>query len=338
VEGNDQAIGYYRVTYRGDLLKSLTDGDVEQRLSAPERVDLMGDVQALSSTGKIADAQMLSLVPKFHDDPSRYVVERAISMARSPREHLVPDDLLPNYQRFILKNFQRRAHELGWMPKADDTEDTRLLRPSLLSFVATAGGDQELAKEARALADKWLENRSAVPAEETAAVLETAAYYGDKALFDRFLEQFKQAKDRQEKQRILRAMTQFRDPAAIQAGMDAVLHGDVPFIEGQSLLYAGQQSAKTRHLAFDFMKEHIDELASKRPSGGGADAGARFVQVGSSFCDAQSQQQLKNFFEPRVDKFVGAPRLLAQTLERINNCIANKSTQEASVEDFLKGY
>ncbi len=200
------------------------------------------------------------------------------------------------------------------------------------------GGDEELAKEARTLTDKWFEDRSAVPPEETAAVLQTAAYYGDKGLFDRFLRQFKQARDHQEKQRILRAMTRFRDPDAIQTGMEAVLHGDVSFIEGQQLLYAGQHSAETRQLAFDFMKKHIDELAANRPSGGGADAGARFVQVGESFCDAQSEQKLKAFFEPRVDKFVGAPRLLAQTLERINDCIANKSAQEASVENFLKGY
>jgi alanyl aminopeptidase len=337
-EANDQAIGYYRVAYQGNLLKSLTDEDVEQRLSAPERVDLMGDVQALSNTGKMADADMLSLVPKFHADPSRYVIERAISMAQVPREHLVPDDLIPNYQRFILKNFQQRAHELGWTPKSDDTEDAKLLRPDLLSFVATTGGDEELAKEARTMTDKWFEERSAVPAEETAAVLRTAAYYGDKALFDHFLQQFKQAKDRQEKRRILGAMERFRDPAAVQAGMEAVLHGDISFMEGQPLLYAGQQSANTRKLAFNFMKKHIDELASERPSGGGADAGARFVQVGASFCDAQSEQQLKAFFKPRVEKFVGAPRLLAQTLERINNCIANKSAQEASVEAFLKGY
>ncbi len=338
VEANDQAVGYYRVAYEGELLKSLTDGDVEQRLSAPERVDLMGNVQALSNTGKIDDAEMLSLVPKFHADPNRYVIERAISIAQSPREHLVPDDLMGNYQRFILKNFQERAHELGWMPKSDDTDDTKLLRPNLLSFVATTGGDQELARQARTLTDKWFEDRSAIPAEETAAVLRTAAYYGDKALFERFLQQFKQAKDRQEKNRILRAMESFRDPAAVEAGMEAVLHGDIAFIEGQALLYAGQESAKTRQLAFNFMKAHIDELAAKRPTGGGMDAGARFVRVGSSFCDAQSEQQLKAFFEPRVDKFVGAPRVLAQTLERINDCIANKSAQEASVEEFLKGY
>jgi alanyl aminopeptidase len=350
VQANDDAMGYYRVAYSNALISALTDGNVQQRFNAAERVDLMGDAQALSRTGKMPEADMLRLVPRFHDDPNRYVLERAIEMAKSPVEHLVPEELMPNYQRFVLQNFQSRAREIGWLPRiltsslgtpvvsSVESDDIRLLRPPLLQFVATAGGDEKLAREARELTEKWFMNRNAVPAEETGAVLETAAYYGDKALFDRFLTEFQKTEDRQERKRILGAMTSFRDPAAIQAGMQAVLHGDVPFIQGERLLYSGQHWPSTRKLAFSFMKEHFHELAAKRPNGGGSDAGAQFSRVGASFCNSQSEEELKNFFEPRVSKFVGAPRVLAQTLETIKSCIANKAAQEASVEQFLKEY
>ncbi|HEX4168826.1 MAG TPA: M1 family metallopeptidase [Bryobacteraceae bacterium] len=338
VEANDNALGYYRVAYQGNLVSSLTEGDVEQRLSAPERVDLIGNAQALSTTGKLPDGDVLALVPKFHADPNRYVVERAIAVARGPNEHLVPDDLRPNYQRFVLKTFQSRAHELGWLPKPNESENDALLRPDLLQFVSTLGGDRELAKQASDLTANWFTDHSAVPANETAAVLETAAYYGDRALFQQFLAQFKKTTDQQERRRILAAMISFRDPAALQEGMAAVLNGQVSFIEGARLLFAGQHFPETRKLAFDFMKEHIDELAKIRPTGGGRDSGSEFVRVGASFCDQQSEEQLKQFFEPQVSKFVGAPRMLAQTTEQINSCIANKSEQESSVANFLRGY
>ncbi len=338
VEANNQALGYYRVSYQGEMLAALTSGDVQGRLSAAERVDLVGNAQALANTGKISDGELLRLVPKFRDDTSRYVVERTISVAQMPNAHLVPEDLRANYRRFILKSFEQRARELGWSEKPGETDDARLLRPVLLPFVATVGGDEQLAKEARELTEKWLADRNAVPANETEAVLETAAYYGDKALFDRFLARVKTARDRQERRYLFGAMFSFRDPAAIRAGMQAVLDGQVSFIEGERLLFAGQEQEKTRKMAFDFMKEHIDKLAAQRPLGGGDDAGAGFVRVGYSFCDEQSEQELKSFFEPEVEKFVGAPRMLAQTLERINSCIANKSAQQASVEEFLRGY
>ncbi|MDQ2843834.1 MAG: M1 family metallopeptidase [Acidobacteriota bacterium] len=338
VEANNNAVGYYRVDYKGTLLSALTEGDVQHRLNAPERVDLLGNAQALASTGKMSDADALRLVPVFHSDPERYVVERAIAVAQMPREHLVPDDLMPNYQRFVLKNFQARAHELGWTPKPNEDDNVRLLRPNLLQFVSTVGGDEQLAHEARVLADKWLADQNAVPANEAAAVLQTAAYYGDKSFFDQLMAQLKKTHDRQERRKIISALGSFRDPPSIQAGMEAILHADIPFIEGGGLLFGGEQSSKTRKLAFDFMQQHIDELAAKRPVGGGADSGARFVLVGRSFCDAQSEAELKNFFEPRVHNFVGAPRILAQILESIKACIATKAAQEPSVEEFLKGY
>ena len=338
IEANNNAVGYYRVVYNGNLLADLTEGDVVHRLNAPERVDLLGDAQALSSTGKMNDADVLRLVTKFSADPSRYVVDRAIQVAQIPRQHLVPDSLMPKYQHFISENFQARAHELGWVSKPGETDDARLLRPALVPFVATVGGDRQLAEEARALTDKWLADRKAISPNETSAVLRTAAYYGNEKLFEQFLAQFKQSRDRQERRQLVNAMASFNDPAAIEAGMNAVLHGDVPFIESGQLLIAGQQSSRTRKLAFDFMKQNFDELSAKRPSGGGADAGARFVLVGRSFCDTASEAELKSFFEPRVDKFVGAPRLLAQTLEGIHACIANKAVQESSVDEFLRGF
>ena len=120
--------------------------------------------------------------------------------------------------------------------------------------------------------------------------------------------------------------------------MEAITSGQISFIEGAQLLYAGQRQAATRHIAFDFMKEHFTEIAAKRPTGGGADAGARFPNVGSSYCDAESRDALKSFFQPRVGDFVGAPRRLAQVIERINSCIGSKSKEEPSVTEFLEQY
>lgn len=338
VEANSNAIGYYRVNYEHGLLASLTQGDVVQRLNAPERVDFMGNATALANGGILPAADALGLVGTFANEAEHDVVNNAADLALEPRENLVPQDLEANYQRFLQKNFQARARELGWVPKQGEDDDARLLRPTLVREVATYAGDEGLAKEGRELADKWFQDRNAVHPSMVAAVLETDAYYGDKPLFERFDAKLKQTHDRQERGRILEAMQRFRDPQAIEAGMQAVLSGDIPFMEGLSLLFAGQREAQTRKLAFEFMKSHFDEIAAKRPTGGGFDAGAYFPYVGASFCDEQSKEELRSFFEPRVDKFTGAPRMLQQVLESIDVCIANKAAQEPSVVAFLKHY
>ncbi|HZQ53704.1 MAG TPA: M1 family metallopeptidase [Bryobacteraceae bacterium] len=340
VEANKNAVGYYRVDYSKQLLSALTSGDVEQRLNAPERVDFMGDAEALSSAGKLPAADALGLVNTFHSDPEHYVVQNALNLALAPRAHLVPNDLMPNYERFLRQNFQQRAREMGWIPKPGESDDVRLLRPNLVAIVATDGGDRELAKQGQELADKWFQNRDSVNPNMVGAVLGTAAFYGDKNLLDRFLAEFKKTSDRQERQRMMRAMISFRDPEAVKAIMQAVLSGEIPFIQGGGylLVYAGQSSAATRKIPFEFVKEHFDEIAAKRPTGGGFDFGALLPRVGQSFCDAESRDELKDFFEPRVNKFIGAPRTLSQVLEGINVCIAEKAAQEPSVVAFLKKY
>jgi alanyl aminopeptidase len=338
VQANDRANGYYRVDYKGGLLGSLVAGDVVDRLPAAERAELMGNAQALSNAGKLAAADVLALVDTFHNDPERYVVQTAVNLALGPREHLVPDNLLPNYQRFLLKNFQARARELGWTPKPGESEDVRLLRAQMVRPVATVGRDMDLAGQAKELAGKWFSDSSAVDPNMLSSVLGTAAYYGDKALFDRMLAQFKASKDRQIRRSLTGAMSSFHDRAAIEAGMNALIDGDIPFLEGSGLLFAGQSEEATRRLAFEFLKSHWDQIVAKMPTGGGFDFGTALPQVGASFCDASSRDELKSFFAPKVDKFVGAPRALDQTIEAIDLCIANKAAQEPGVAAFLSKY
>lgn len=338
VEGNNKGTGYYFVDYQGGLLNALTAGDVDERLKPLERVDFMGNASALSGAAKVSASDALSLVQTFASDPTRQVVTSAVNLATRPVEHEIPENLMPNYHRFVQKNFDARARQIGWTPKPGEDDDIKLLRPTLEGFVATDGDDQELASEANSLAQKWLANHKSVDPNLVGSVLNTAAYFGDKAFFDQLASNLKTTKDRQERQRIIRAMSSFRDEASIEAGFNAILSGEIPFIEGAGLLFGGQGSAATRKLSFEFLKTHYDEILAKRPTGGGFDFGSELPYVGASYCDASSKAELKDFFEPRVDKLLGARRTLNQVLEGIDVCIAETAEQKPSVEAFLKKY
>ena len=339
VQMNRDAKGYYQVDYRGDLYDKLTSDGVANTLSIPERVDFMGNARSAARAGRLSLASELKLVVLFHTDSDRHVLESALSIAVTPREW-VPAKLETNYQHFVETNFAARAHEIGWTPRTGEDDNIKLLRPELVGDVAMYGGDKELAKQGRELAEKWLQNHSSIDPNLTGAILQTAAYYGDKSLMDQYLAELKKTTDRQERQRLEVAMIGFRDPAAIEEGMRAVLSGEVPFIEvgGYLLVFAGQNSDATRKMPLDFLKAHYDEVLAKRPTGGGFDFGAVLPRVGSSYCDAQSKEELKSFFEPKVDGLLGARHTLDQTLEGIDDCIAYRADQLPSLESFLQKY
>jgi alanyl aminopeptidase len=320
------------------LLKTLTGGDIDQRMSSPERADFMGNTSALAGAGKIPAGEALNLVQTFAHDPERHVVQSALELALEPVQHEVPESLMPNYQRFLQRNFLSRAREIGWTPKPGEGDDIRLLRPTLLRLMSTWGDDRQLADEARVLAEKWLKDHSAVDPNLVSSVLNATAFYGDKTFFEQLMGSLKVTKDRQERERIISAMSRFRDPAAITEGFNAILSDKVPFIEGAGLLFGGQMSPATRTMSFDFLKAHYDEILAKRPTGGGFDFGSELPFVGDTYCNATDKAALKEFFEPRVGKLLGAPRTLKQVLESIDVCIAQTAEQEPSVEAFLKSY
>lgn len=338
VQADDAAMGYYHVAYGPGMVDALTTGDVQKRLTPAERADLMGNVQSLTRAGAAPAADALALVERFHDDPERNVFGLALDTALGLRRTLVAENLIPNYQRFLQKTFGPKAHALGWAAKPGEDIETTLERPDLLRAVATIGGDKELESEVKALADRWFADHTAVDGNLRGAVLSAAAYNGDKNFFDRLLATFKATQDKQERGSLVLAMEWMRDPAANQAGLEAILRGDIPFIEGSRLFVGPQKDGAAQRVVFDFMRRHFDEVVASMPGGGGFDYGAVLPQVGGGFCDAASRDDLRTFFAPKVKDFIGATRTLDQTVEAIDLCIARRNAQQASVAQFLGKY
>jgi alanyl aminopeptidase len=182
---NAEEKGYYHVEYGGGLLGKLA-ADGGRRLTEPERAGVLADSRALMRGGEVPASGALEMARSFALDPQREVVASGIGIVAG-MEAYVPPALSGKYAAFVRNGFGARAEALGWKPRKGESENDRLLRPTLVGFVARSGDDKKLASEARKLAERWLSDRTAVHAEVLAAVLDTAAQYGDAALFDRFL-------------------------------------------------------------------------------------------------------------------------------------------------------
>ncbi len=335
VQANDKAVGYYRVDYAAGLIGALVNGNAATRLSAPERVDLIGNARALTDSGKIPAADALALVPIFHADPERHVIDEALTLAISPVNYLVRPDLQAKYAEFIRTNFAARAREISWTPKAGESDEARLLRPRLLPAVATFGRDDELDKQAKSLTDKWLSTQQGIEPSLIGSVLKTAAYSGDTALAERFVALWPNL-DPQQQRSLFAAMGGFHDPQAVRTLLEALLSGKLPMTPGSYLLFSvGKDSVDARGVRFEFLKAHFDrivQLLGESPFSGKS----QLPSVGAGLCDAQAKIELQKYFEHRVDKLLGAPRVLSHVLEGIDQCIAINAVQEPSVTAFLQ--
>jgi len=338
VLSNDGETGYYQVAYQGDLLKKVL-GDGASHLNVAERVGVLGDVDLLVGGGEIPAGVALALVPQFSKDPAPQVVQAAANIARLLKSESVPGDLREKGSRFIRQQFGEKAMALGWLAKPGDSDDARFLRQKLVPFVASIGEQKDLVQEAGKLARGWLKNREGVTPEMLGPLLQVAAEFGDRDLFNLLRKAAVQERDHALREELLDALGSFRNPELAAASMDLLLSKDFDSRESfYPLLFGPLAYAETRDVPFEFVKQHLDSLLMRLPREVGEDYAAALPTVGGNFCDAKRRDELDSFFRDRVKDYTGGARALAQTLEGIDLCISARKALTPELKAFLSQY
>ncbi len=330
IDANADASGYYRTLYKGDLLTRLLDA--WPSLAAGERVSILGDLAALVRSGQMTQGEVLKLAPRFAQDPQREVVTKAMSLHQGLDRFLVPEDLRPQWRRYLGGMYSARAKQLGFRAKPGEDEDTRLLRPSLMNVALNGGEDAGLIAEAKTLADAWLRDHAVLEPDMAGVVLTAAARNGGREFFDRLLAAARTEKVRRERQAMLNALGRFRDPALAGAALKLVLSGEFDPRESVGILFGVSSEAETAEVAARFVKDNFEQMVAKLPE----DLMAYAPSFASGFCDSGHRAEVENFFRDRSTRFRGGPRTLDQILEKMSLCEANKKAQQASVTEFLR--
>ncbi|HTL37606.1 MAG TPA: M1 family metallopeptidase [Kofleriaceae bacterium] len=329
VEPNQDGVGYYRTQPDGPMLQALIAAT--DQLTLAERVSLLSDVDALAANGVVDKGVALELVGKLAKDKSRQLAGASIGVV-SGIDDDVPENLRPNYIRFVRKLYSERAHELGWRARPGDDDNIKELRGRLVGMVAEIGEDAELTKQATELTWKWLDDHKAVAPDLVDSVLSAAARTGDQKLFDRFHAEAKKATDRSERERLISAMGSFYDPKMIEQALALSLTDEFDMRESQGLFSGAFARPATRERAYQWTVEHFDQLTAKLPEPFRAYMAFTFVPI----CDDTRKPEIEKFFKPRIEKFDGGPRMMAQALEELSLCSAQRKAQAPGISAFLE--
>jgi alanyl aminopeptidase len=328
---NADAAGYYIVHYQEEMLHALLKD--EKTLTLPERVSLIGDIAALTQ-GYMPLGEAMALVPQFAHHPDRSVVMKTLWIVGNLDDHPVPENLKPEYRRYMSDQYKKRARELGWKAIPGEDDNNRLLRPTLFGVVANHVEDVEFIEQAKKLALAWLEDHKAVDPDMVGTVLNAAARHGDRSLYDRFRAQAKNEADENLRDPLLTAMGLFRDPAIAKDALSIILTNEFDNRESLTILFSASAWPETRDIAYEFVKQNWDALVAKLPT----DSGAILPFAAANYCDSQHRADAEAFFKDRATKYSGGPRNLSQVLEGISLCAANKDINQSSVAEFLKNY
>jgi len=331
--------GYYRAKLEGGLLRDLvTRGRAS--LSAAETVGLLGDVEALVEAGRFPQGTGMELATRFVDAKERWVVLTAVDLAQV-RAAFLEGAAAKAYPGWVRRHFGARARRLGVNARPGEDEETRLLRPGLIGFVAIRGQDAGLIDQARGVTEKWLQAPATVDADVVESALGIAGWFGDAKLHATLVERLKTSSDRATRVKLIGALAAFQNPDLVKANMALVETRPIDVRELGRLL-VGRPSEltqpkgvplSTREIIFQTVSTHFDQLTAALPER----SAAYLFTTGAGFCDGAHRQAVEAAFGPRAEKALGGKRSLAQVLERIDLCIADRAYQLPSISTYLAG-
>jgi aminopeptidase N len=334
VLGNADSYGYYHVSYtpagRAALVKVM-----RSVLSPAEREGFLEDTVAAVGSGDLALGEALSLAGALIGD-SDSVVQRAAldALDDSIEPELLPQDLMPAYQRAIEKLLGAQARRLGWVARSGESYDDHELRVAIVPRVARWSTDSRLRDEAAKLARAWIRDRKVVGDEMAESVLQVAAFFGDRSLFEAYLAEAHKTPDREERKLLLDALGAFRTPELASAAQELTLSGEFDVRDSNKLFVAGIEHEVTQEQAWTFIKAHFDGVVGKLRD----DEQIRSFELGEHLCDAEHRADAEAFFKERAAKINGGPRALAKTLEGMDLCIAQRAKNAPEIATFLKKF
>jgi aminopeptidase N len=329
VFANAGAHGYYRTAYSSEVLRALAPR-VSSDLSAPERLSLVADEWALVRARRHSVSDYLTLAAGYGREHTSGVLEEASRGLAFVGEYLTPDAAGRRFQAFVGTLLRPLYDELGFSAGADDGDDRRALRATVIRLLGTLAEDPDVVARAKAAASRAIAGSERLDPTAADAIVETAAAHGDAALFDALAAAAERTNNPDEHYRYLYALAGFRDPALIDRGLARAL---TPQLRTQdTALYLAQffANAAARPRALAFVTDRWSALAPKVTIFGGDTV---LVRAMGSFCDAKSRDDIKQFFT--AHPLPAAARTLDQTLERIDSCIALRSGETAAAAAWL---
>ncbi|HSK45910.1 MAG TPA: M1 family metallopeptidase [Candidatus Binatia bacterium] len=326
---NRDAKGYYRVHYPG--LKSLKDigGMAEKGLTVPERIAFIEDLWAMTRAGKEPVETFLVIVRALRADRNRLVIEFIADHMNTIGRSLVPEQKQNDFRMIVHQQFAPPAAEIGWVPSANDDDDRKALRASLLGILGSAG-DPAAVATAQKITQAYIKDTGSVEGTIIGPALAVAAENGDAALYEQFTQAMAGARSTEDYYHFLFALTSFRQPELAQRTLALIDHGKIRQQDYVRLFPSLLAESPAREIAWDYLKAHWDSLADKVTSFGGSGA----VSALAGFCSVEIRDDIKQFFTDH--RAPGAERAVQQSLQRITSCVEFKQLQSENMQKFFQ--
>ncbi|KAI9834855.1 MAG: hypothetical protein M1819_002763 [Sarea resinae] len=308
--------GIYRTSYSPARLEKLGKAAKEGLLSIEDRAGMIADAGALAASGYQATSGILALLQGFSDETEFVVWDEMTARIASIRNAWIfEDDQVKNG----LKAFQRsivseKAHQLGWAFNEGEDHIQQQFK-ALLFGSAGFSGDAKVIAAAFDIFNKFASgDREALHPNIRGSVYGIVLQNGGKKEYDIILNEYRTAKNSDERNTALRSIGRARDPDLIKQTLALPLSKEVK----EQDIYLPLGGLRTHKEGIEALwawaKDNWATLEKKLPPGLSM-LGTVVQLCTSSFTKEEHKKDIEDFFSKRSTK--GFNQGLAQSLDAI---------------------
>jgi cytosol alanyl aminopeptidase len=335
--------GYYRVRYTAAQVTKLRD-EAWALLSWTERRALFFDVVAATRyrprgvrkpipktpSGKLPLTLVVSIVPKLLAGGDRFTVGDALQVPIG-LDRFVTDDQRPKYEAWLRATFGPAAGKLGLKPQDGDDIDAEINRGEVIRAVAWYGRDPDLIKQCVDLAASWRD----LPVAMRGLVL-AVAVDASPDLHAKIMREVKTESDRTRRDEMYSALSGVRDPKRVEVALELLLDSQVDIRESEWMLLTTTSEA-TRKVAERFVRAHKDKLLARLPNDAVTGMVGLMATLFAGSCDEAQRDETRAYALANFAKLVGGERVINQSFEAMDQCIASRKLLEPELRAFLGG-
>src|SRR5256885_6524207 len=222
--------------------------------------------------------------------PERPLADAIAFSLEGPDRQLVNEKNRPQWQRAV-RSLLKGYAPATWEAPAGESEETRLIRASVLVDLGVLGADPKIISGAREVADRYLSDPTSVNPTIATRAVTIASTFGDAALFDRLMSLYEKTDNPSLKNSYLFSLTNFRDPKLISRAIDYAFSGKVRSQNLPGFLASLEFNPYARDMAWTAVKAHWGDLQRDIPTAMGGLAGAL-----GGYCDAAAKKDIETFF------------------------------------------
>jgi aminopeptidase N len=321
------AAGYYRSEYAPDDYKALLSN--VEKLTAPERISVVGDELALMRADKSKAGDFLSLAASLKNDDSAELMQTVqggiamlwtrVASTEAERKEL---------SNWVVATYKPRLESLG-EPKDSDSPDRQELRADLFGLVGGIGQDPQVIAQSKQIAEAYISDPSKVNATLAQAAVGVAATHGDAAFFDLLQKTAETAKNPDIAEGALYELARFKNPELTRRALEYAASGKVRNQDSIRLFAIALQSPNTQDTAWNYIVQNWPKVKAQFTMF----TGGELVGSTGAFCTTEKRDEVKQFFTEH--KVPASANALTRSQNAISDCVDLRAEQGPNLQQWL---